>query len=137
MTSKVRVNRLTGNKGFFLIDILIAVCLLSIGMVPILGMFIQSTKINTTAKNYTVGANLAQKQLELLKTHSPSYWNELILPCIIPWQDTREEPLPPYVVTTTGIPLTDAPLVQVTVIVRWQEGGKDCNLQFVTFYSKI
>lgn len=137
MKKKLIINEVTGNKGFFLIDILIAICLLSIGLVPILGMFIQSTKLDTMAKNYTVGANLAQKQLELLKIHPQNYWNELILPGTIPWQDTEQPPLPPYVITTTGIPLANAPLVQVTVIVCWQEGGKDCSLQFLTFYSKI
>lgn len=128
--------KLTGNKGFMLVDVLVAILLLSITLVPILGMFIQAIKVDTMAKNYTVAANLAQKQLELLKTHSPDYWNGLALPCMIPWQDTTQLPSPRYQLTTHGISVADEPLVQITVIVLWQEGGKNCNLQFVTFYPK-
>lgn len=126
--------KLTGNQGFIFIDMIIAILLISVALVPILGMFIQAVKINAMAKDYTIAANLAQKQLELLKTHSPDYWNGLALPCTIPWQDTTQLPSPPYVLTTNGSSLADKPLVQVTVIVTWQEGGQDCNLEFVTFY---
>lgn len=136
MNKKFTLPKQAENKGFFLVDILIAVFLLSVALVPILGLFIQAMKLDSMAKNYTIAANLAQKQLELLKTHTPHYWNDLALPCTIPWQDSSQLSPASYAVTTTGISIPGKPLVQVTVIVTWQEYGKDCNVQFVTFYPQ-
>ena len=136
MNKKFIVPTSAGNKGFLLVDIVVAVFLLSVTLVPILGLFIHAIKLDTLAKEYTIATNLAQKQLELLKTHTSDYWKDVTLPCTIPWQDHNQLPPASYIVTTTGLSLPDKPLVQVTVIVTWQEYGNNYNLQFVTFYPQ-
>lgn len=128
--------RLT-TKGFILIDVVVATLIVSIALVPIAGLFLQAIMTNRLAQDYTQATDLAQKQLELLKIHPSEYWNNLSLPCTIPWQDTRNLPPPRYKVTTTGLSIADEPLVQVLVTINWQEGSKEYNLQFVTLYPTL
>ena len=124
------------NNGFILAEITVAILLISIALLPICGMFIQSIQGDALAREYTIIANLAQKQLELLKLKSPNYWAELVLPCIIPWQDEAWLPPSKYIFTTKAVSVNSS-LVKVTVTALWKERGNDCTLQFVTFYPAL
>jgi len=131
------ISRLTTTRGFILMDVLFATLVLSVALLPISGMFAQAIRADTLARDYTGAANLAQQQLELLKTQPVEYWQELSEPCLIPWQDTSQLPPAPYVVTTSAMDVPEKTVVQVRVNVTWQEGDKNCNLEFITLYPKL
>lgn len=128
--------RWISNKGFILAEVALGILIISIALVPISGMFIQAIQSNAMAREYTTVANLAQKQLELLKINSPTYWANLTLPCVIPWQDEAQRPAAKYSFTTRAVSFNNQ-LVQVSVIALWQERGRDCTLQFVTLYPTL
>jgi type II secretory pathway pseudopilin PulG len=130
--------RLKGDRGFILVEVVIGFFILSVALVPLLGLFTQALRIDGLAASYATASNLAQKQLELLKAQPPEYWNELDLPCTIPWQDSSQLPGSAYDLQTYGITAAaNHYLVQVTVVVHWQEASSDCHADFMTFYSKI
>lgn len=129
------MNVLKENRGFMLADVIIAIFLVCVALVPISGLFIQSIQISAEAADYTRAANLMQEQLELLKTKPSAYWTELALPCQIPWQGNRLLPPSKYTLTTQANLCTlDSHLVQVNIIASWKERNRECNLQFVAFY---
>lgn len=132
------MSRLKGNQGFVLADVTLGLFIISVALLCISMLFTQALQLEEIAGNYTLATNLAQKQLELLKNKSPVYWAELQLPCTIPWEDERFPPPADYELATYAVPSTrGSHLVQVTVIVTWQERQKDYSIQLVTFYSKI
>ncbi len=132
------MHRLKANRGFILVDVIIAFLILSVALVPILGMFIQALRVEALAGSYNTASNLAQTQLELLKSQPPEYWNGLELPCTISWQDSSQLPPPVYDLKTYAVTTAASNhLVQVTVVVYWQESSIDYSAEFITFYSKI
>lgn len=130
--------KLKTQQGFILADVSLAIVIISVALLAISPMFIQAIQTDVVAKDYTVVANLAQKQLELLKTNSPEYWSGLILPCTLPWQDNTQSLPSRYVLTTHADSYAaDHHLVQVTVTACWQERNFECNLEFVTLYPTL
>lgn len=134
-----------GQQGILMVEVVVATVIISLALVVAAGMFIQSTKANSSAADYTVAANLAQKQLELLKNKDISYWTIHAGDTNIPWQDTGET-LPitinqiSYNITTVS---TVSPennyLVQVLVTVYWTDPGKSSQqtVQMTAFYPLI
>ena len=130
--------------GFIMIEVIVATVIISIALVAAVGMFIQSTQANASASDYTVAVNLAQKQLEMLKTtQTPADWAGLSLPCDMPWQDTAA--MPPrtlnhitYNITTTVVQSVEdsTNLVEVIVQVNWVRGGNH-SVQMTAAYPKI
>lgn len=128
--------RVWNNQGFMLAEVILAIFIICVALIPISGMFIQAMNSNAMAREYTQAGNLAQKQLELLKLQPPAYWAGLSLPCTLPWQHGKELPADQYNFTTTATAFTPY-LVQVTVSAVWQERGRDCSLKFVTLYPAL
>lgn len=124
-------------RGFMLVDVLLAMVILSLSIVGIFTMFLQAVQVDTVGKDYMIATNLAQKQLELLKTYPPEYWDNLALPASLPWQDTNEPLLPKYQITTDATSSNDNNLVQVIVTTAWQEKNQQYNFQVITLYPKI
>lgn len=138
MNSAFENFKIASTKGFILVEVVAAILIMSMSLLAIAGMFIQAIQATAISYDYLIATNLAQKQLELLKTYPSAYWSDLTLPCSIPWCDQTELPLPRYVLTTTAAQVTDSNhLVQVTVTAQWQERGKEYHFQFVTFYSAL
>lgn len=128
--------RLKTEYGFIFVDVIIALLILSVALLPIFGLFIQALRVNALASGLTIAGNLAQTQLELLKARPREYWRDLDLPCSIGWQDSRQL-LPAYTVQTYAITAAvNNQLVQVTVVVYWQEAGIDRTAEFITYYSR-
>lgn len=135
-------------NGFLMVEVVLAVLIISVALVAALGMFITSTQANADAAEYTVATTLAQKQLELLKTKdAQNYWAklELTAPAKIDWQDT-EVAYPPLlngvnyqVDTTASLSPENQNLVQVTVTVTWDKpnGRPNSIVQLTTFFSKV
>ncbi len=130
--------RIKGNKGFVLADVTLGLFIISVALLCISMLFTQALQLEEIAGNYTLATYLAQKQLELLKNKSSVYWAQAQLPCTIPWQDEDLPPPADFELETYAVSSTlGSHLVQVTVIVTWQERQKDYSIQLVTFYSKI
>lgn len=130
--------KLKENRGFILADVTLGIFIISITLLVISSLFVQALQIEKAASDYTMAANLLQKQLELLKCEAPAYWANLDLPCTISWQDNHLPPPVIYEITThAAIALQDSHLVKVTVTATWKEKNKDYTMQFVTFYSTI
>jgi len=136
-------NRLDKNrqKGFLLIEVLVAIVIITVALVPIAGMFIQSTQATRNASQFTVATNLAQEQLELLKSWTPLKWTTATSP--VPWQGTGASPIElnnvNYDVETVVNPcpeINSANLVQVTVTVSWNSGSSG-SVVMTAFYPKI
>jgi len=135
--NKTMIDRLKTNNGFILAEVTLAILMISIPLVAIVGMFTQAIQADSMAKDYTIAANLAQKQLELLKTQPPNYWAGRTLPAVIPWLDQEQLPSARYGVTTKAVATTDDSLVEVTVTVTWQARGTESTIQFVTLYRAL
>lgn len=126
------------SRGFILADVTLGIFIISVALLVISSLFTQALQIEKVASNYTIAANLMQKQLELLKCRVPSYWAGQNLPCTIPWQDHHLQPPAEYEITTHAVASSiNSHLVEVTVTAAWQEKDKDYSMQFVTFYVNI
>ena len=127
-------------KGFLLVESLLAILVITIALTAATLMYVQSSKAGVVSVETSTATALAQKQMELLKTQPATYWAALTLtsPHDIVWQDTSQTmPLVKnnisYTVTTTASQATqDISLVQVTVQVSWS--GKSISL--VSLFSK-
>lgn len=137
-----RVKRLclTKQNGFLMVEVLLAILVISIALTAATSMFIQSTKANVAGSEITNATALAQKQIELLKIQPTTFWSSLDAPPqSIDWQDSSETmPLTKNnvaytVTTTTSNTALDSNLVQVTVEVSWS--GK--TISMVSFFSKV
>ncbi len=128
-------------KGFLMIEVMIAIIIISVALIAVTGMFIQSTRANSSGLEISTATALAQKQMEMLKSWSAANWTALTpLPQVIAWQDAAEPAMPltrnniAYtVVTTAAASAQDANLVQVTVSVTWL--GQ--NLSMVSLFSRV
>ena len=132
-------NGLRKQKGFLMVEVLLAILIISIALTAATSMFIQSTKSSVSGNEITNATALAQKQIELLKTQPASYWNNLAAPPqTIAWQDSAQtmpvtkNNISYTVTTTTANTALDSNLVQVTVAVSW--AGQ--SISMVTFFSK-
>lgn len=142
---------LKNKKGFIMVEATIAVIVISLVMVAIAAMFVQSQKANKNSAEYVFATNLAQTQLELLKVQPVSFWANISLPSAINWQDNVRQAgnggVPnviitdkniDYTVTTTAQVCTEnANLVQVIVNVSWVSQGGARNVNMTAFYRKI
>jgi Tfp pilus assembly protein PilV len=130
-----------------MVEVVLATVLISLALVAVVGMFIQATLSNVNAAEYTVAANLAQKQVQLLNAnYTAAEWNAMTLPNNdIPWQDTNYDETVPimlnnrlYNVTTSAIVCPEDPsnLVEVTVNVTWIGWRTTQSVQVTTAFSK-
>lgn len=141
MEEKRDMRFLRGQNGFLMIEALIAVVIISVALVAIGSMFIQSTRANTSSVEITTATALAQKQMELLKGLPVSYWNALTpLPQPLPWQDSANPSMPITlnnvaftVNTVAAASATDANMVQVSVTVSWR--GQ--SIRLLSLFSKV
>ncbi len=129
-------------KGFVLIEVMIAVCIIGIAFMPLLMMYMNGVSSANASAAYTVAANLAQKQFELLKTKDKNFWTQYGADLNIPWQDySQANPIiinsvPFTIVTRSEASDVDDQLIKVTVSVNWHENNKEQTQQFIRLYDK-
>ena len=82
-------------KGFLLVESLLAILVITIALTAATVMYVQSSKAGVVSVETSTATALAQKQMELLKTQPATYWASLTLtsPQNIAWQDTSQ-PMP-------------------------------------------
>lgn len=124
-------------NGFIMAEVVMGMMITGMALLAITGMFIQSTRAASGAAEYTAATNLGQKQLELLKLRSDTYWKNLVLPTSITWQGAAGETGPYSVVTTAFVSADDSNLVEVIVVVSWTQQGQSRQVQLTTVYSSI
>lgn len=61
-------------RGFLLVETMVAIFLISVALVAVAGVFAQATRSNLQAGEYTVATNLAQEKLEQLKSKDNLFW---------------------------------------------------------------
>lgn len=128
-------------QGFLMIDILLAVVIISVALVAILSMFIQSTKATHCSAKYTMATHLAQEQMELFKnTQSVVIKNAVVNSNAT----TIRIPTDPRITLPTGFSMVSQgkqhfefpnALAEVTVTVSWQEQNQSYNMPITTFFS--
>src|SRR5215208_7113999 len=60
--------RLGGESGYSLVEVMVAIMLLAIAIIPMVGMFDAGLRASTTGSNYDKARALAGKQLEIAKS---------------------------------------------------------------------
>jgi len=137
---RIRWVGLHKQNGFLMVEVLLAILVISIALTAAAPLFIQATKASVEGSEITNATALAQKQIELLKTQPVTFWSGLAAPPqSIAWQDSSETmPLTKNnvqytVATTTANTALDSNLVQVTVVVSWN--GK--SISMISFFSKV
>lgn len=128
-------------QGFLYMDVLIAIFIVTVSLTAITGIFVYATKLNVSAGHYTAATNLAREQMELLKSWKESDWRDLSLPISIPWQGSPDNLIvnnTTFAVNTNAeqIDDTDPSLIQITVIVSWEELSGTRNVRLTTYFSK-
>ena len=128
-------------KGFLMIEVVIAIVIISIALVAAGGMFIQATRANTSASQYTAATALAQEQLERLKQQPSTYWKGLTVPRDISLESGGISSVTlnsvAYTITTNAktCPEDATNLVQVEVTVSWNSNAN--SVMMTGFYPKI
>ena len=73
-SSKTRARRLDSDGGFTLIEVMVAIVILSVGLLSLAQMMVLATNSNTLSGRMTSSSALAKEQLERLKA-TPFYSN--------------------------------------------------------------
>ncbi len=118
--SRQRVNDMETEKGFTLVEVMLAISILSIGLLAIASMHVSSIDGNSNSRRLTEAMNYTQDKLEELQTLS--YSHTLLK------SGDRTEGNPPdgYTIAwnvSVDNPVEDAKLITVTT--SWQVGGED------------
>jgi len=117
-------------KGFSLIEVLIALVILSISLLGIASLMATTTRYNSSAGHMTEAATFAQDMLEQLR--------------VTPWANVVTNPNPDTITGATGItysrtwtvaPNADDSLRTITVTVTWNDGISH-SISFVSVLSK-
>lgn len=112
--------------GFLMIETMLATVIITIALVAVAGMFIQSTQAHANSSNNTAATAIAQHYLELLKVdkiarpHLPKYSETLNG---VTYEVTIQE----------SQPFSDNRLLQEIVTVSWLEKGKAVSMQMTTY----
>lgn len=127
--------RVWNNQGFMLAEVILAIFIICVALIPISGMFIQAMNSNAMAEEYTQAGEFGAKTIGTIKLQPPAYWAGLSLPCTLPWQDGELPAESKYNFTTTATAFTPY-LVQVTVA-QYGGKGRGCSLQFTALYPAL
>lgn len=131
----MKTDRLTfirnGEKGFTLIEILIAITIFAVGMLAVAGMQISGIQGNATAKALTGGASWAADRVERLM--SLSYDHADLAGGAHPDQTEGRYTISWNV--TDNAPINNVKTVAVTV--RWEDRGRDKSLTLNYYKADI
>ena len=108
-------------EGFTLLEVLVAISILTFGLLAIGSMQVTSIRGNHFAGKVTDGTYLACDKMEDLMSRSYVHAD------LDPVGNTHIDPSPPAGFTVEWVVAADSPLVDtktVTVTVKWQDHGK-------------
>lgn len=124
--------------GFTLLEILGAVTLLAVSLIPIMLIFYSGT-FNTTATTYrNIAADFAQQKIEVIRNMSYDNITTANLPSDNPESGDRSFTRTVTIVSSPSeIPSANADIKKITVTVSWVDGsGITRSVSLVTFRSK-
>jgi Tfp pilus assembly protein PilV len=145
------VKKTLSQQGFLLIEVLLAIVIISTALIAIGGLFLHTGKSASTSTEYTTAANLALKQFEYLKLRQQGTNPILTTTTTYPykrndWLDSDLETTatssnPVFSVNTTAVQCTEenaSTLVEVTVTVSWHNKQSIAYaVPFTTFFPKV
>ncbi|QDR80339.1 type IV pilus modification PilV family protein [Sporomusa termitida] len=145
------MQQLHSQRGFMLIEVLVAIVIISVALIAIGGLFLQAGKSAGASTEYTTAANLAQKQFEYLKLRQQSATPVLTTETPYPytsteWFDSSLEATatasnPAFSVRTTAVQCPEenaADLVEVTVAISWHNRQNTAyTVPFTTIFPKV
>lgn len=114
-------------NGFLMVEVLIAVVIITVALVSVAGMYIQSTKAGIQATDYTMAASLAQDRMERLKAGQTITNNEVVSIGGVGYTITFQN-------TPTALDADKLFLIQVTV--QWVERGQSQNIVITTYLAR-
>ena len=115
-----------GCAGFTLIEVMMAIVILSVGMLAIAGMQINAIKGNSQASKITMATALIEEKLDGYKS--------MPYAAIKDEEGTRDGFLDWKTSVAANTPANG--LKSITVSVSWNDGGKPYNISFGTIVSK-
>lgn len=134
-----------GQQGFLMIDVLLAVLIITVALVPIAGMFTQSMAATAGANQYTTATGIAEREIETFKEkveteQDPALTSLNSYPYNPP--DVQQTTSMVCTVRTSADVLGDKnkgdndpynKIIEVSVTVAWKEHGKDSEVQLITY----
>jgi type IV pilus assembly protein PilV len=127
MTSKSPISI---EEGFTLIEIMIALVIMSIGLTALASVQISAIRGNAFSKRMTTAVSIADEKLEQIKSNP--YANILSELSIQITQSNMK--FTRQVTVTDNSPLTNTKTINVTV--NWSEGSKSHSVPFTTIVSR-
>lgn len=122
------MNSSTTSKGFSLIELLIALVILSISLLALASLMAMTTRYNSSGAHVTEAVTFAQDKLEELKA--------------VPWATIATDADPAPVTSSTGINyarnwavVTAGSLKTVTITVNWNDRVNH-SIQFLSVISQ-
>jgi type IV pilus assembly protein PilV len=122
-------------RGFTLIELMIAVCILLVGILASLSGFVASLLLNDSSNNLTIAVNDAQHVLEQIKglDYSTCIANNLPSSCfVLPTLNN----LPQETVTLDPAPTIGSTISKVTIKISWQDKTTTRSYSLATFIAK-
>jgi type IV pilus assembly protein PilV len=115
MEQAIKVYRIRNNKGFTLIEIMVAIFILVVALLGVAGVTVSVINGNAFSKDITSATTLAQDKIEELK--DTAYGS------IVSGSDTSSIYTRTWTVTS---PITDSKTI--VVVVSWSRGGNTRNV---------
>ena len=125
-------------SGVILVDVLFSVYILSMGLVPLAGLFTQISRSGTHAGHQEMAVNLAQDKLEMMHSRGSVGWQAGTLMAMAGTEIVAcggQE-----FVRTTRVALRSdldsaGHLLEAEVSVSWAERGQECRTLLVTYFA--
>jgi type IV pilus assembly protein PilV len=121
---------ISSEEGFTLLEIMIALVVLSVSLVALAGLQISAIRGNTFSKRMTTAVSIANEKMEQLK--NSSYANILSESSIQVNQSNMN--FTRQVTVTNNSPLPNTKTVNVTV--TWSQGSKSHSVPMTTIISQ-
>ncbi|MCK4503174.1 MAG: prepilin-type N-terminal cleavage/methylation domain-containing protein [Desulfuromonadales bacterium] len=116
------------NKGFSLLEVMIALAIIAIALVSLLGLSNRSILVNATIQKLTTATMLAQQVMneqELQVDRSPLVWE--------PQTEIFDEPFSTFSWEVSYQDTLIKQVKQVTVVVSWGDAANNEQVQLVSF----
>jgi type IV pilus assembly protein PilV len=116
------LRRLAKSKGFSLIEVLIALVILSISLLALAGLMVTTTRTNSFGGHLTEAVTFAQQRLEQFRV---APYNSIVNSSVNPGDPVIQTGVPSginYTINWVVVPNVGDTLRRVTITVTWNDG---------------
>ena len=127
-------------KGFLLLDVVLAMLIITIALVAVAGMYSKSLQASSKASNYTIATNIAQQRMEEIKNdigdrrYSIRDWSRVTYPVTIIITNTE---IPNSTIETMASLYTPSDLackiIVITVTIHWNDNIGSNSITMTTY----